>query len=257
MPLGVLLDVQGTLLSDVDKKPLPGAVAMVDYLNANAIPYCVITNNTKEKSEDFLEFLHQQGLHVKHYLDPFMVLDKMVHTKEVLAFGPSAFEKVLTCKGYTTQSKAPKALLIASDTAFDANAFAGMIEAALGGAAIIGMHGTSVYAKQGRKYPGVGAILAMLSYATSHETQVVGKPSPAFYATALAVLQAQDNTLSWENVRMISDDAKGDLLGAKALGMHTTLVLSGKCQDAQEVAPLRQSIDAVYSTLADVLKEMR
>jgi NagD protein len=214
-----------------------------------------VTNNTKENSEDFLALLHEKGLHVKHYLDPFMVLDTVVKEKEVIAFGPKAFEKVLTCKGYATQAKGPKTVLIASDTAFDATAFASMIEAALKGAAVVGMHGTSVYAKNGRKYPGVGAILAMLAYATSRETRVVGKPSPAFYESALAVLRAQEATLVWKDVCMISDDAKGDLLGAKALGMQTVLVLSGKCQNAAEITPIKESIDGVYATVAEVLKE--
>jgi len=134
--------------------------------------------------------------------------------------------------------------------------FATMIEAALSGVRIVGMHGTSVYAKNGRKYPGVGAILAMLSYATSREATVVGKPSPAFYEAALACLKTQDKTLSWKNIRIVSDDAKGDLLGAKALGMHTTLVLSGKCQSSEEIAPIRGDIDAVHPTLLDVLEEI-
>lgn len=256
MPVGYLVDVQGTLLSDADKSPLPGAHAFIEHLNASRTPYCVITNNTKEKSEDFLTLLHQKGLHVKHYLDPFMVLDSVIGTKEVLVFGPQPFEKVLTCKGYNIQPKAPKAMLIASDTAFDAPVFAAMIEAALSGVRIVGMHGTSVYAKNGRKYPGVGAILAMLSYATSREATVVGKPSPAFYEAALACLKTQDKTLSWKNIRIVSDDAKGDLLGAKALGMHTTLVLSGKCQSSEEIAPIRGDIDAVHPTLLDVLEEI-
>ncbi|MBE0495106.1 MAG: HAD-IIA family hydrolase [Campylobacterales bacterium] len=255
MPVGYLVDVQGTLLSDVDKSPLPGACALIDHLNATNTPYCVVTNNTKENSEDFLTFLRKSGLHVRHYLDPFMVLDTVITEKEVIAFGPRAFENVLTCKGYDTQAKEPKTVLIASDTAFDATAFASMIEAALTGARIVGMHGTSVYAKHGRKYPGVGAILAMLSYATSRETRVIGKPSPAFYETALAVLRTQKEALAWEDICMISDDAKGDLLGAKALGMETILVLSGKCQNEAEIAPIKESIDAVYATVAEVLKE--
>ena len=41
------IDVQGTLISDSDKTPLNGACELIAYLNKKALPYCVITNNTK------------------------------------------------------------------------------------------------------------------------------------------------------------------------------------------------------------------
>lgn len=254
MPLGYLVDVQGTLLSDTDKSPIPGAKEWIAYLNASKIPYCVITNNTKEPSEQFLATLHAKGLHVKHYLDPFMVLEKRVDTKEIRAFGPIAFKTVLEQKGYTLKGSAPQNLLIASDTAFDAEAFAEMIELASSGVGIVGMHGTSIYAKNGRKFPGVGAILALLEYATSQSATVVGKPSPTFYNGALAVLQAQNPALAFQDVCMISDDAKGDLVGAKALGMETVLVLSGKVKSAREVAPLRAQLDQIHPSIHAVWK---
>ena len=37
---------------------------------------------------------------------------------------------------------------------------------------------------------------------------------------------------------IISDDVKGDLVGAKALGMKTVFVLSGKYAKAEEIVPL-------------------
>jgi NagD protein len=254
MPLAYLVDVQGTLLSDTDKSPLPGAKEWIDYLNTSKIPYCVITNNTKEPSEQFLAALHAKGLHIKHYLDPFMVLDKILENKEVYAFGPDAFKTVLDKKGYTHESSTPRNLLIASDTAFDAEAFAKMIELASNGVGIVGMHGTSIYAKNGRKFPGVGAILALLEYATSQSTTVIGKPSQAFYTSALSLLQTQNSALTFKDVCMISDDAKGDLVGAKALGMETTLVLSGKVKSAREVAPLRAQIDQTRPSIHAVWK---
>ena len=56
------IDVQGTLISDSDKSPLNGACELITHLNESHTPYCIITNNTKAKSDEFLSFLRRIGL---------------------------------------------------------------------------------------------------------------------------------------------------------------------------------------------------
>lgn len=259
MAVGYFIDVQGTLLSDATKQPLDGAVELIAHLNHTKTPYVVITNNTKERSEDFLRSLHVKGLAIpkENYLDPFMVLQSRVKEKEIQAFGPHAFLDVLASLEYTLVQDKAKAILIASHQHFDASSFASMIEASIEGAKIIGMHGTSIYAKEGRRYPGVGAILSMLEYATGNKGEVVGKPSNAFYAKALEMIHAQDPSLCFEDITMISDDAMGDLVGAKGLGITTWLVLSGKCKDASEVEHVMTQLDAIYNHVGVILEELQ
>lgn len=50
------IDVQGTLISDSDKRPINGARELIAHLNEQNTPYVVITNNTKVPSRGFLEF---------------------------------------------------------------------------------------------------------------------------------------------------------------------------------------------------------
>lgn len=59
-----------------------------------------------------------------------------------------------------------------------------MIECAIKATNIIGMHETSTYSKDGKRYPGVGAIMQMIKFATNKEYNVVGKPSFNFYDKA-------------------------------------------------------------------------
>ena len=132
----------------------------------------------------------------------------------------------------------PKSVLIAIKEDFDAGEYAQMIGFLLGGARLVGMHETTLYAKNAKRYPGVGAILKMLEFATSASYAVVGKPSIAFYNEALRRLKAQDESAVFGDITIISDDVKGDLGGAKALGMKTVFVLSGKYQSADEIVPL-------------------
>lgn len=238
-----LVDVQGTLIDDINKKPISGSIEFIDNLNSTCTPYVVVTNNTKKRSEEFYSFLVNLGFNIpkKSYLDPFMVLKNSLHVNKVCCFGPEEFIEVVESLGYVNTNENPEAILVASSKDFDSNDYALMIEHIMSGAKLIGMHATSIYAKDGKRYPGVGSIMQMLNYATGSEYEVIGKPSAAFYNEALNLLHVKD----FQNVEMISDDAIGDLKGIKELGAKTTLVLSGKCKDKNEILHIKNSIDKI------------
>ena len=252
--MSYFIDVQGTLIDDEKKQPIEGSIAFIDKLNAQKIPYVVVTNNTKFQSEAFHRFLCDLGFAIPktHYLDPFMTLEFALQTKNVKSFGAQEFLDTMHEMGYAQTQEAPEAIVIASKKDFDANEYADMIELSLQGAKIIGMHATSIYAKDKRRYPGVGAILEMLRYATAKDYAVVGKPSTLFYQAGLNLLRAQGLPADFCDVTMISDDAIGDLLGAKALGMKSILVLSGKCQSEHEVAHMRGSLDKIAENIGKI-----
>ncbi len=134
-----------------------------------------------------------------------------------------------------------------------------MIDFLLRGTSLVGMHETSIYAKNNKRYPGVGAVLKLLEFATSVPYDVVGKPSTAFYAQALIKLQKQDENAKYESITMISDDVKGDLGGAKELGMKTIFVTSGKYKTAQEIVPLLDENlkpDLVYKNMQEIMEKI-
>jgi NagD protein len=233
------IDVQGTLISDEDKSPIAGAKAFIRYLNENKIPYMVITNNTKKASSDFYNYLRSIELEFDFdkYLDPLMLLESRLPKDAVAAYGAEEFLQTLQNMGYKLDYKDPKAVLVAIKEDFSSDEYAQMIDFLLSGAKLVGMHETSIYAKNKKRYPGVGAILKMLEFATSSSYDVVGKPSVAFYQEALERLQKQEPTASFDKITIISDDVKGDLGGAKELGMKTLFVTSGKYRTAQEIVP--------------------
>jgi len=252
--MSYLIDVQGTLIDDVYKKPIEGSIAFLEALNQAKIPYVVVTNNTKIPSVEFHQFLCDLGFNIpqNNYLDPFMALEKVLHVKAIRCFGAQEFVDVMEKLGFELDAQNPKAIVIASKKDFTANDYASMIELVMGGAKIVGMHATSIYAKDKRRYPGVGAILEMLHYATGAQYSVVGKPSEVFYHEALSLLQKQGDVKHFDDVTMISDDAIGDLVGAKRLGMKTILVLSGKCQSKEEVLHVKASLDSIVPTIGHV-----
>ena len=233
------IDVQGTLIDDQDKKPIKGSVEFIQKLRDEKIPFLLITNNTKRSSKEFFNYLRSLGYDIEeqHYIDPLMVLTQALPKGRVAAYGTEDFLKNVAALGYTLDFKGPKSVLIAIKKDFTNEEYADMIEFLLQGANLVGMHETSLYAKDGRRYPGVGAILKMLSFATQREYEVVGKPSRLFYEKALEKLKKQDPKATFDTITIISDDVMGDLVGAKELGMKTIFVTSGKFKSAEEIIP--------------------
>ena len=251
----IFLDVQGTLINDNDKNLINGASELLKYLNYKNIPYVIITNNTKDLN--FLNTLRLKGLDIKEgaYLDPFSILKTHLKPCKIAAFGASEFLTSLQILGFELDFINPKALLIASYDNFSFKDFALMIELIQKNIKIIAMHETSIYKKNNHSFPGVGAIMAMLSYATNCKYEVFGKPSLIFYENALKLLQIQDKNASFDKVLVISDDFKGDLLKAKELNMKIALVLSGKIKTINGLDISKQ--DKVYNNIAEFLDTIK
>ncbi|MDQ7067126.1 MAG: hypothetical protein Q9M40_03495 [Sulfurimonas sp.] len=96
------IDVQGTLISDIDKSPIAGSIAFIEYLNAQNIPYMIVTNNTKKPSKVFFEYLNSIGFDISFdkYLDPLMLLETKVAKNAVAAYGAPEFLATLESMGY-------------------------------------------------------------------------------------------------------------------------------------------------------------
>jgi len=256
------VDVQGTLICDDKKMPIDGAVEFIDRLNKTDTPYMIITNNTKKSSVEFYEYLQGVGFDftMQRYLDPLMLLESKLSKNDLIAaYGSKEFLTTLQSMGYTLDYSSPSVVLSAIKNDFQADEYAQMIEFLLDGASLVGMHETSIYAKNSKRYPGVGAILKMLEFATSSSYEVVGKPSIAFYGEALEAMKKLDKSAKYSNITMISDDVKGDLGGAKELGMETIFVTSGKYKTQNEIVPfLRDDLkpNSVYADMYEILAKL-
>lgn len=257
----IFLDVQGTLIDDTDRLPLPGALDFVAHLNRKAIPYVVVTNNSMIESSAFLGYLQGLGFDVDaaRYVDPLMILsDLLPRGSRLAAFGYPAFLTLLAQMGYRLDTEVPDAVLLSVKPDYTFEECAKIIELLLQGAALYGMHETSTYALGPKRYPGVGALLRMFAYATGVSYQVVGKPSEAFFDAALERLRTEVPEAAFASVRMISDDAVGDLAGAKKRGMQTHLVLTGKVRTHSEVALLDEAMrpDVVHLNLNAIMEQL-
>jgi phospholysine phosphohistidine inorganic pyrophosphate phosphatase len=93
-----------------------------------------------------------------------------------------------------------------------------------------------------------GPFVAALEYATGREATVVGKPSAAYYAEAVAGVGA---TGAAGRVAMVGDDLWSDVQGAQQAGCQGWLVRTGKFREEA----LRQSgvtPDRIIDSIADL-----
>ncbi|RXJ67908.1 HAD family hydrolase [Halarcobacter ebronensis] len=254
MNRGFFIDVQGTLIDDIDKKPIKGACEFISYLNENSIPYVVITNNSKNRSEDFIKELKDMGFDIKNYIDPFYTLKEILKSKKIAAFGTDKFLNVLQEMGYEIDFEEFDSLVVSIKQDYTNEDYAKMIECAFKAKNLIAMHGTSTYSKEGKRYPGVGAIMSMIKFASNRGYEIVGKPSFNFYDKARALIN-----LDFKDITVISDDMIGDLIGAQDLGMKTNLVLSGKVKSKDEINsfPQEKMPNRVFSDLEEALESLK
>ena len=73
------------------------------------------------------------------------------------------------------------------------------------------------------------------------------------------MLQKQLSSAKFSEITIISDDVKGDLGGAKMLGMKTIFVTSGKYKSAQEIVPLldeRLQPDEIFANIQEIMEKI-
>ena len=244
---GYFIDIQGTLIDDKNFLPLPGAREFISYLNKKQIPFVLVTNNTKKNSNDFVAYLQSLGFRFNenNYIDPLMIMENELKNIYVKPYGNKNFIKLITQKFDVSEN--PDVLVLGIKV-FTPNEISEIIEYLLKGARLYGMHKTSLYVKNSKRYPGLGAILEMLKYATGKDYKIFGKPSLTFFNKAKEKIG-----INFDKITIISDDLYGDLLPAKKIGMKTVLVLSGKIKSEKEIT---KKPDEIYKNLGEYLKKI-
>jgi HAD superfamily hydrolase (TIGR01458 family) len=226
----VLIDIDGVLT--VSWQPLPGAVAALRRLRGDGYPVALVTNTTSRSRASIAGALAGAG---------FPVTADDILTAPVIAAAylrehyPGARCLLLT-SGDITDDLAGLTLACASDPApADVVLLGGAgpefsyqaLNAAFGhlqrGAQLVAMHRGLYWRTSEGLQLDTGAFLAGLEQAAGTEATVVGKPAAAFFAAALAHLDADP-----AHTVMIGDDIETDVLAAQQHGLTGVLVKTGK-----------------------------
>lgn len=257
MVAAVLIDIDGVLT--VSWQPVPGAVEALGRLD---VPYALVTNTTSRTRDRIAATLADAGFPVgvddvltapavtaaylaEHHPGARCAL---LNSGDIAAdLADVTLVPVEESTGESTQESTVDVVVVGGagpEFGYPAlNAAYGHLQR---GAALVAM-ARNLYWRtaEGLQLDG-GAFLLGLEAAAGTAATVVGKPSPDFFATALARLSAAP-----ADAVMIGDDLESDVLAAQRAGLTGVLVRTGKFRpetlDASDEKP-----DHVLDSFADL-----
>jgi HAD superfamily hydrolase (TIGR01458 family) len=247
----ILLDVDGVL--HVSGEPIAGAAAAVRSLRADGHRLRFVTNSTTRSHTQFLAQLRAMGIELEdHELQTTAdVAARELAGKRVLALVMSGILEDLEALQLVGMNV--DAVLVGGA---DEGEETGRVFSYLNlnrayhelqdGAGLYCLHKNRWWQTADGPRLDAGAFVAGLEYAADVEATVLGKPSAAYYLSALEALEA-DPELTW----MVGDDLEGDIVGAHAHGIRTILVRTGKFRP-DEVEQSRLQPDGIVSSIAQV-----
>jgi HAD superfamily hydrolase (TIGR01458 family) len=248
----ILLDIDGVL--HVSGEQIPGAADAVRALRADGHRLRFVTNNTTRARAGLARDLQAIGIELAEdeVSTTPIAAGKLLEGMRVLALTMASVREDLAAHVTLVEDGAEAVLLGGADeTAETGEVFAyeklNRAYAALSdGARLVCLHKNRWWQTAAGPQLDAGAFVAGLEYAAEVEAEIVGKPTPAYFESALAELDARPS----ESV-MVGDDVEADIGGAKRIGMRGVLVRTGKFRPAtlEEADP---QPDAVLDSIAEL-----
>ncbi len=243
----MLLDIDGVLY--VGDDPIAGAHDALAELRELGDDLRLVTNTTSRSRRQVAEHLAELGFETS--LEEIVTPAAMA-VRYCAERGHEAVELVVSDglrEDLATLTQAPPGervdAVVLGDVGerFDAELLNSVFRLLMDGAELIALQHNRYWRRKDGLALDVGAYSAALEYATSREATVVGKPSQAFFQTAL-------DAMGVERAVMIGDDVEADVGGAMAAGLAGVLVRTGKFVD--KGLPVEVNPTAVVDSIADV-----
>ncbi|GAA5111982.1 TIGR01458 family HAD-type hydrolase [Haloechinothrix salitolerans] len=224
---GVLIDIDGVLT--VSWRPLPGAVDALAWLRRAGYPLKLVTNTTSRSRRWIADTLVDAGFDVS--IDD-VVTAPVATAAYVAEHFPGARCLVLNSgdisedlAGFDVVTDgAPDVVLVGgAGPEFSYDALNTAFEHVRRGARLVAMQRNLFWRTDAGLQLDTGAFLAGLEQAARVEADVVGKPAPSFFASALRLID-----VAAEDAMMVGDDIESDVLAAQRAGLTGVLVKTGK-----------------------------
>lgn len=239
---GVLLDIDGVLA--ISWEPLPGAIETVSWLRSNAVPFRLVTNTTTKTRSELAATLRRAGFDIRDQEVITAVVATAAYLRThhpgagcfLLSDGDASGD--LTDVRLTELDDADVIVIGGAYDGFSYRTVNRIFGRLMEGALLVGMH-RNLYWRTSRGLElDAGAYIAGLEEATARKAEICGKPTAAYFDSALAMLG-----VSRDRALMIGDDVVSDILGAQALGIRGALVKTGKFMPAD---PARAHVEPAF-----------
>lgn len=224
---GVLFDLDGVVY--LGATPLPGAQGVFDWLEHNARPFCLVTNNSTRTPRQYQERLGSMGIRVPLPTVFTSALATAQFLKKqypkgggVYAIGEVGLREALNEAGFWDDAKRPEVVCVGLDQDLTYEKLRIACLAIRAGARFIATNPDRTLPTEVGLVPGNGAILAALQACTDAEPLVVGKPSATMIDLAIERIGVPK-----ESTVIIGDRLDTDIEAGAAASITTVLVLTG------------------------------
>ena len=262
MPLSALADRYDQFILDLDGcvwlggEPTPGAVDALEQMRLAGKRLAFATNNAYESGEDLVAQLWKIGVRAS-LRDVVTVGGAMQHVlaetrggRTAFVIGTASMRRHVTDAGLrvlngTDLASRAEVVVVAGTTDLVYDDLRRAVQAVTRGADLLATARDPTYPQPDGAWPGTGAVLAAVEYATGRTAEVVGKPQPQLFHTAVDRL-GEGNTL------VVGDRVGSDLAAAAAAKLDAALVQSDD-SDRSELDGFEPKPVAVGETLAQLL----
>jgi HAD superfamily hydrolase (TIGR01450 family) len=259
MPLSPLLDGYDQVLLDLDgcvwvqDTCTPDAPAALAALRAAGKAIAFVTNDARRSPEEYVRKLWSLGLQAA--LEEVVTVGSAIQyelagrppgTLTMVIGSPAIFRHVSDAGARivngTDRARSAELVVVAGHDEFDFGELRTATQAVLAGATMIAAGRDRTFPAAEGEWPGTGAIVAALEYATERVARNVGKPDRVIFETAL-------DRLGPGRALMIGDRLDSDLGGAAAAGIDGAIVLTGVTTREQAAAASEPAPVAIAENL--------
>lgn len=220
---GVVIDLDGVCYREND--PIPGSCTAVERLRNAGVGVAFATNNATLTPAETADKLRALGFEVD---DDEVVTSAVAAANMIepgtrcLVIGMDGLRTALRSRGCELVDDPfdAEVVVVGLDTEMTYDTLVRGTRALLAGARFVASNADHSFPAADGISPGAGAVVAALATASRRTPELAGKPNPALYETAAAVLPDGE-------LLMIGDKIETDIAGAAALGWDTALVLTG------------------------------
>ncbi len=251
----VLLDLDGCVW--VGERPTQGAAEAIEELRRTGKSVAFLTNDPRCSPEEYVRKLWAVG--IKASLEEVVTVGAAIQhllaqrpprTEAFVIGAPAIFRHVaeagMRVVNGTPRARQAQLVVVAGHDELHFNELRVATQAVLEGAELIGAGRDPTFPREDGLWPGTGAIVAALEYATGREARIIGKPQPQMFRAAL-------DRLGPGNALMVGDRLDSDLAGAAAVGLDGAIVLSGVTTRAQAEAARDPEPVAIVDTLHELV----
>lgn len=248
----VLLDLDGCVW--VDHAPTPHAREALTELRTAGKRLAFITNDARLAPEEYVRKLWSMGLQAS--LEEIVTVGSAIQyvlagrpRTPTFVIGSAAVFRHVAEAGQrivngTDRAARAEIVVVACHDDFTFDELRTATQAVLNGAEMIAAGRDRTFPAADGYWPGTGAIVAALEYATEQTARSVGKPDTMLFETAL-------DRLGPGRTLMVGDRLDADLGGAAAAGLDGAIVLTGvttrdQAETAEDPAPVAIA-DSLYA----------